>query len=43
LKAEKPGAEFILKTHEALMETSAEAKKKFGLVMEILAKKLRGE
>jgi anti-anti-sigma factor len=42
-KTEKPGAEFILKTHEALMETSAEAKKKFSLVMELLAKKLRGE
>jgi anti-anti-sigma factor len=42
-KSEKPGAEFILKTHEALMETTEEAKKKFGLVMELLAKKLRGE
>jgi len=42
-KSGKPGAEFILKTHEALMETSAEAKKQFGLVMELLAKKLRGK
>jgi anti-anti-sigma factor len=42
-KAEKPGPEFILKTHQALMETSAEAKKKFSLVVELLAKKIRGE
>ncbi len=39
--SEKPAPEFILKTHEALMETSEEARKKFGLVMDLLAKKIR--
>jgi anti-anti-sigma factor len=38
---EKPGAEFVLKAHEALMETSEEARKKFGLLKEVLEKKLR--
>ncbi len=37
---EKPGAEFILRAHEALMETSAEARKKFSLLKETLEKKL---
>ena len=41
-RAEKPGAEFILKAHEALMETSDEARKKFALLKEILEQKLRG-
>ena len=40
--AEKPGAEFILRTHEALMETSEEARKKFTLLKETLERKLKG-
>jgi hypothetical protein len=40
--AEKPGAEFILRTHEALMETSEEARKKFALLKETLEQKLKG-
>ncbi len=40
---EKPGAEFILKAHEALMETSEEARKKFALLKEMLERKLRTE
>jgi hypothetical protein len=40
---ERPGADFILKAHEALMETSEEAKKKFALLKETLERKLRGE
>lgn len=41
--AERPGADFILSAHEALMETSDEARKKFGLLKEILERKLRKE
>lgn len=41
-KAEKPGAEFILKVHEALMETSEEARRKFALLKETLEQKLKG-
>jgi anti-anti-sigma factor len=37
----RPSEEFILKTHEALMETSEEAKQKFGLLKEMLEKKIR--
>jgi anti-anti-sigma factor len=40
---DRPGAEFILTAHEALMETSEEAKKKFGLLKEMLERKLRKE
>ena len=40
---ERPGADFILSAHEALMETSEEARKKFGLLKEILERKLRKE
>jgi len=40
--AEKPGAEFILRAHEALMETSEEARKKFALLKETLEQKLKG-
>jgi anti-anti-sigma factor len=40
---DKPGAEFILTAHEALMETSEEARKKFGLLKEMLERKLRKE
>ncbi len=39
----RPGADFVLKAHEALMETSEEARKKFALLKEMLEKKLRGE
>jgi anti-anti-sigma factor len=39
--AEKPGAEFILRTHEALMETSDEARRKFALLKETLEQKLK--
>jgi anti-anti-sigma factor len=38
---DRPGADFILKAHEALMETSEEARKKFALLKEVLEKKLR--
>ena len=38
---EKPGADFVLKAHEALMETSEEARKKFALLKEVLEKKLK--
>jgi len=41
--SEKPGADFILSAHEALMETSEEAKRKFGLLKEMLERKLRKE
>ena len=41
--AGKPGADFILTAHEALMETSDEARKKFRLVKEILERKVRKE
>ncbi len=39
---ERPGADFILKTHEALMETSEEARRKFALLKETLERKLKG-
>jgi len=42
-KKVKPGADFILSAHEALMETSDEARKKFGLLKEMLERKLRSE
>jgi anti-anti-sigma factor len=42
-RAEKPGAEFILKAHEALMETSEEARKKFSVLKEMLERKLKSE
>jgi anti-anti-sigma factor len=35
----QPSAEFVLRAHEALMETSEEARKKFGLLHEMLEKK----
>ncbi len=37
----KPGAEFVLRAHEALMETSDEARKKFALLKEMLERKLK--
>ena len=39
----KPGAEFVLRAHEALMETSEEARRKFGLLKEMLERKLKAE
>jgi anti-anti-sigma regulatory factor len=39
----KPGADFVLRAHEALMETSEEARRKFGVLREVLERKLRGE
>jgi anti-anti-sigma factor len=39
----KPGEDFILSAHEALIEKSEEAKRKFGLLKEMLEKKLRRE
>src|SRR5208337_1151099 len=39
---ERPGAEFILRAHEALMETSEEALRKFALLKETLEQKLKG-
>ena len=38
----RPGADFVLRAHEALMETSEEARRKFGLLREELERKLRG-
>jgi anti-anti-sigma factor len=40
---ERPATEFILGAHEALMETSEEARKKFGLLKELLERKLKTE
>ena len=39
----RPGADFVLRAHEALMETSEEARRKFGLLRDVLERKLRGE
>ena len=39
----RPGAEFVLRAHEALMETSEEARRKFGLLQKMLEKKLTQE
>ena len=39
----RPGAEFVLRAHEALMETSEEARKKFSLLQKMLEKKLNQE
>ena len=36
-----PGAEFVLRAHEALMETSEQARRKFSLLKELLEKKLK--
>lgn len=38
-----PGAEFVLRAHEALMETSEEARKKFSLLQKMLEKKINQE
>jgi len=39
----RPATEFVLKAHEALMETSEEARKKFALLRDQLERKLRTE
>jgi anti-anti-sigma regulatory factor len=39
----RPGAEFVLRAHEALMETSEEARRKFSVLRDVLERKLRGE
>ncbi len=36
-----PGAEFLLRAHEALMETSEEARKKFSLLKDVLERTLK--
>jgi anti-anti-sigma regulatory factor len=41
--AERPGAEFVLRAHEALMESSDEARRKFSVLRDVLERKLRGE
>jgi anti-anti-sigma factor len=38
----RPAADFVLRAHEALMETSEEARRKFGLLRDQLERKLRG-
>ncbi|MGO9309902.1 MAG: STAS domain-containing protein [Spirochaetia bacterium] len=38
----RPGADFILRAHQALMDTSEEARKKFGLLRDELERKLSG-
>jgi anti-anti-sigma factor len=38
----RPGPELLLQAHEALMETSEDARKKFGLLRDLLKEKLRG-
>jgi anti-anti-sigma factor len=38
-----PGADFVLRAHEALMETSDEARRKFGLLKEMLERKLKAD
>jgi anti-anti-sigma factor len=39
----RPGADFVLGAHEALMETSEEARRKFGVLRDVLERKLRAE
>jgi anti-anti-sigma regulatory factor len=39
----RPGARFVLDAHEALMESSDEARRKFGVLRDVLERKLRGE
>ena len=41
--AGRPATEFVLRAHEALMETSEEARRKFALLREELERKLRAE
>jgi anti-anti-sigma factor len=39
----KPSEEFVLEAHEALMDNSEEAKRKFSLLKEMLEKKIKGQ
>ena len=39
----RPATEFVLRAHEALMETSDQARQKFELLREQLARKLKAE
>lgn len=41
--AGRPATEFVLRAHEALMETSEEARRKFALLREQLERKLKSE
>ncbi len=41
--AARPAAEFVLRAHEELMETSEEARKKFALLRDELERKLKAE
>lgn len=41
--AGRPATEFVLKAHEALMETSEEARRKFALLRDQLERKLKAE
>lgn len=40
---ERPAAEFVLDAHEALIESSDEARRKFGILRDVLERKIRGE
>ena len=40
--AKRPGPELLLQAHEALMETSEDARKEFRLLKDLLEEKLRG-
>jgi anti-anti-sigma factor len=42
-QGDKPTARFVLDAHEALMETSAEARKRFGALMNVLQRALKPE
>ena len=39
----RPGADFVLRAHEALMESSDVARRKFSVLRDVLERKLRGE
>ncbi len=41
--SERPGADFVLRAHEALMESSEVARQKFSVLRDVLERKLRGE
>ncbi len=41
--SERPGADFVLRAHEALMESSEVARRKFAVLRDVLERKLRGE
>ena len=39
----RPGADFVLRAHEALMESSDVARRKFSVLRDVLERKLRGD